>query len=86
MNRLVVKSRIVRIIQGRKIIPVTTTARILGIKVKVISWIWVTDWNMLTNTPTSSPAPNIGAEINKQVFIASRKISDTVSGVISILP
>jgi len=62
--------------------PVVLAARILGIKVRVISCIWVTAWKMLTSRPISSPAPNKGAESSKVIFIDSRQISSTNSWVI----
>src|SRR5256885_12590825 len=41
-------------------ITTTIVARILGMNVSVISWIWVTAWKMLTSRPTTRPARRIG--------------------------
>jgi hypothetical protein len=70
-----VKSNIVVAIQGRKIISMMKVTKILGMKVKVISLIWVTAWKMLIRRPMMSPAMSIGAEIKSAVYTA-RLITD----------
>ena len=46
-----VKSTIRCRIHGRIMTRVRPTAMILGMKVRVISWTWVTAWKMLTARP-----------------------------------
>jgi len=76
---LLVKSSTWFIIQGMNIISDSATMTILGIKVKVISWTWVTAWNIEIMRPINSPDNNIGADINSIVIIASRPTVMTIS-------
>jgi hypothetical protein len=82
-NKFVVKLSMVCIIHGKKNKSAHATANILGIKVNVISFIEVADWNMLTSNPTSRPATSMGAANRMVVLIASKKNPVKNSAVMS---
>src|SRR5579875_1084184 len=47
-------------IQGPKRTSAATVAAIFGMKVSVISWIWVSAWKTLTARPATSPKSSTG--------------------------
>ena len=62
--------RILARIHGMKSISATATATILGMKVSVISCIWVTAWNMPIRRPVTSPKTSMGPATERHVNIA----------------
>jgi hypothetical protein len=57
-------------IQGNKSIRPIKMLRILGTKVRVISWTCVAACRRLIRTPTTRPIPKMGKDTNKVILIA----------------
>ena len=58
----------------------------LGIKLSVISLIWVAAWNMLTSSPTTSAGIRITDTSNRITCNACWKMVKMLSGVIAETP
>ena len=77
LQRVVVKSTIIEMIQGEVKAMTSSTETTLGTKVSVCSWICVTAWNKLIKKPTSRPTPTAGMEIRIVILIAWNKTCTT---------
>lgn len=80
------KSVITVSIHGPARTSVTNIAISFGMNDKVISFIWVAAWKMLTISPTTSAATNIGADTSNITSTAWRPSSTTLAGLMARPP